>query len=327
MLSQSSAPAAATAIRPEITTPDSVATDQKAGGSSPSERAQLTGPSQTKMSFLALDSSVFEGSSQLIRPSNVRRRRRPVSKRICLFSVRSMARLVRFGCIRDADELPDRNAESDDRDHQSSQADPVPRLHLHRLLSRDLREGAHTAPEAAVAMRRISVVTSQDAPSASAGRRNRSVYVPDHGYSRLWSWSGDRFCVSSAPVAGEPLWPGDSCRGGALVRPGVRGRCCQGPSGPQPPSQLANHRDSRPGASPRRCDRPAGDLHRPRGNLAADAAESPASVLATAPGSSFATAEDWSRIGKAAPSPRHQPREYRRGYDCLGLAAMAPGTV
>src|ERR1039458_7670508 len=141
MLSQSSAPAAATAIRPEITTPDSVATDQKAGGSSPSERAQLTGPSQTKMSFLALDSSVFEGSSQLIRPSNVRRRRRPVSKRICLFSVRSMARLVRFGCIRDADELPDRNAESDDRDHQSSQADPVPRLHLHRLLSRDLREG------------------------------------------------------------------------------------------------------------------------------------------------------------------------------------------
>src|ERR1035438_5806926 len=76
MLSQSSAPAAATAIRPEITTPDSVATDQKAGGSSPSERAQLTGPSQTKMSFLALDSSVFEGSSQLIRPSNVRRKKK-----------------------------------------------------------------------------------------------------------------------------------------------------------------------------------------------------------------------------------------------------------
>jgi hypothetical protein len=36
---------------------------------------------------------------------------------------------------------PDDNAESDDRDHQPSQADPVPHRHLHRLLNREPGEG------------------------------------------------------------------------------------------------------------------------------------------------------------------------------------------
>ena len=52
-----------------------------------------------------------------------------------------MARLARFGRMCDADELPDRDAEPDDRDHQSSQADPVPHSHRHRLLGPDHREG------------------------------------------------------------------------------------------------------------------------------------------------------------------------------------------
>jgi hypothetical protein len=52
-----------------------------------------------------------------------------------------MARLARFRRMCDADELPDRHAEPDDRDHQSSQADPVPDPHRHRLLSPDHREG------------------------------------------------------------------------------------------------------------------------------------------------------------------------------------------
>ena len=67
-------------------------------------------------------------------------RRRPASKRLSL-SARSMARLVRFQRICNAAELPDRNAESDDRDHQSGHADPVPHPHLHRLIGPDHREG------------------------------------------------------------------------------------------------------------------------------------------------------------------------------------------
>ena len=68
-------------------------------------------------------------------------RRRPASKRLSLFPARSMARLVRFQRICNAAELPDRNAESDDRDHQSGRADPVPHPHIHRLIGPDHREG------------------------------------------------------------------------------------------------------------------------------------------------------------------------------------------
>jgi len=52
-----------------------------------------------------------------------------------------MARLACFRRMCDADELPDRDAEPDDRDHQSSQADPVPDPHRQRFLSPDHREG------------------------------------------------------------------------------------------------------------------------------------------------------------------------------------------
>lgn len=54
--------------------------------------------------LLARDSSALEGSSRLIRPSYVS----------------SIAHLARFRRVCDADELPDRHAEPDDRDHKSS---------------------------------------------------------------------------------------------------------------------------------------------------------------------------------------------------------------
>src|SRR5215472_13378882 len=57
--------------------------------------------------------------------------------RICLLQVHLLARLARLRRVRDTAQFPDHHAEPDDRDHQTSQADPVPCPHRHGLLRPD----------------------------------------------------------------------------------------------------------------------------------------------------------------------------------------------